>query len=118
MTSDTFVMYFSCENCREERGLPRGHFLELEEWARGHGGHDVHVNLLGLQGVSVAKFLEIERKRISDYERNQKVIKVLTFGLRGETAADRRRKGKERANLYRKIWDSQNTRASREEDEA
>jgi len=110
-------MYFSCEDCREERGFSRGHFTEVERWAEGHKGHDVHVNLLGRPGVSVSELIAIERKKTRDEERFQKFIKVITFGLRGETIADRQRKRAERQRNYERLRDSQESRITRKKDE-
>jgi hypothetical protein len=106
-----FVMYFSCETCRENTGFPRGHVSKVAAWACNHVGHDAHVNLLGVSGVTVTEWLASENKKYADEERNQKIIKAITFGLFGETSEDRRKK------YLRSRWHNMEPRTAGPEDE-
>ena len=108
---------YVCEDCGVREHADRGDIGAIRRFHAAHPGHRTHINDFTQTGPTLEEFLKARDKEIRDSERNQKLVKLLTFGLRGETAADRQRKRDERANLYRKILDGQNPRTTREEEE-
>ena len=83
---------YVCEDCHVKESCGRGDIHLIRAFYLAHPGHRTRMNDFHQTGVALKDFLDHYDRDFRREERWQKTIKFLTFGRKGETIDDRRRK--------------------------
>lgn len=102
---DTRIMYsnyfrYVCEDCGIRESCDRGAISKIRAFHAAHPGHKTHINDFTRPGPTLEEFLNEIDRDVNRREFHQKFIKLVTFGLYGETREDRWRKYRKRKAEY------------------
>ncbi len=84
-----YAGYFTyvCEDCEVREKCDRGQVTHIYRFNHAHLGHRKHINDFGRPGITLVKFLGDIDREDARFNRNQRIISILTLGRRGKERA-------------------------------